>query len=29
LVVDAPSPKANKPTALRTVAVADKDTGKN
>lgn len=25
LVVDAPGPKVNKPTALRTVAVADKD----
>ena len=28
LVVDAPSPKTNKPTALRTVAVADIDKGK-
>jgi hypothetical protein len=27
LVVDAPSPKANKPTALRAVAGADKDKG--
>jgi hypothetical protein len=28
LVVDAPAPKANKPTALRAVAVADNDKGK-
>jgi hypothetical protein len=28
LVVDAPNPKANKPTALRAVTVADKDKGK-